>query len=104
MVNHGKPLLIPSKSHEDWRKDALLQLTQVKEKITRKATVTITFYPKTKAKGDLTNKAESVMDALVDAGIIKDDNWFVVDEVNLHFGEVDKTNPRAEIYICQDSE
>lgn len=61
--------------------------------------VEITFYPSTLRKSDLTNKAESVMDLLVDVGIIEDDNWFVVGYLNLRFGGKDTENPRAEIDI-----
>jgi hypothetical protein len=39
------------------------------------------------------------MDLLVDAGIIDDDNWYVVPEVRFKFGGVDRLNPRAEITI-----
>lgn len=61
--------------------------------------VELIFYPSTRRKADATNKAESIMDLLVDAGIIEDDNWFIVPELSLKFGGVDKLNPRAEIII-----
>lgn len=61
--------------------------------------IDITIYSENKRRGDLTNKAESIMDLLVDISVIEDDNWFVVPKVTLHFGGVDKKNPRAEIEI-----
>lgn len=63
------------------------------------SSIELIFYPSTKRKADATNKAESVMDLLVDAGIIEDDNWFVVPKVELQFGGVDKEKPRVEIII-----
>ena len=39
------------------------------------------------------------MDLLVDAGVLPDDNWFVVDTALLKFGGVDKENPRVEVEI-----
>ena len=50
-------------------------------------------------KGDLSNKAESIMDLLVDNGVIEDDNWFEVPALASTFGGVDKANPRAEVVI-----
>ena len=57
------------------------------------------LYASTKRKADLSNRFESIADLLVDAGIIEDDNYFVVPEVLMKFGGIDKTNPRAEITI-----
>lgn len=46
---------------------------------------------------DLTNKAESVMDLLVDNGFIEDDCWQITGLIELSCGGVDKENPRVEI-------
>ena len=59
--------------------------------------ISIKIYAPDKRKADLTNKAESIMDLLVDNGKIEDDNWFVIGDIRLLFGGVDKVNPRAEI-------
>lgn len=64
-----------------------------------KCKVAITFFPETLRSADLSNKTESIMDLLVDCGIIKDDNWFVCSELTLKLGQVDKQNPRAEVTI-----
>jgi hypothetical protein len=61
--------------------------------------ILITFYPPDRNAGDLTNKAESIMDLLVDMEILEDDNWFICSDIHLKFGGVDKQNPRAEIEI-----
>ena len=63
--------------------------------------IEIVVFPATRRRGDLTNKAESVMDLLVDCKVIEDDNWFSVPRVNLIFGGVDRTNPRAEVTIYE---
>ena len=94
-----RPLIIPSKNHKIWHTGAMSQLSgkrPVEGQISRLEAV---FYPSTKRKSDLSNKFESVADLLVDAGIIEDDNWWVMPEVNLKFGGVDRENPRAEITI-----
>jgi Holliday junction resolvase RusA-like endonuclease len=47
---------------------------------------------------DLTNKAESIMDTLADAGTIRDDKWTIVPELPLH-GRHNKNKPGATITI-----
>lgn len=61
--------------------------------------VELTFYPSTKRRGDLDNKAASILDLLVDCKIITDDSWFIVPKLVLKFGGIDRLNPRAEIYV-----
>ena len=48
---------------------------------------------------DLTNKAESIMDTLVDAGILEDDCWKQTGPVHLIPMGVDKDNPRVEVEL-----
>jgi hypothetical protein len=64
-----------------------------------KVEVLIVFYPSTKRRADLTNKAESIMDFLVDCGILTDDNWHVCSKLTLEFGAVDRKNPRAVVTL-----
>ena len=91
----NKPCLFPSKNYTEWHKDALLQLTGKKEINSNK--LTLTFYAKDNRKFDLTNKAESIMDTLVDKGLIADDNYSIISVLNLIFGGVDPKSPRCEI-------
>lgn len=92
--------MVPSKEHKNWHDGAMLQLLSQKIKLIEEVrSVTITMYAPDRIPGDLSNKAESIMDLLVDRGILKDDNWFVVPELISRFGGVDRDNPRAEISI-----
>lgn len=95
----GFPVNIPNQRYKDWHETGLWQLKKIKPINSETVSVSIMIFPKTKRKSDLTNKAESVMDLLVDAGILPDDNWFVVQQIILSFGGVDKENPRAEVEI-----
>lgn len=61
----------------------------------------LTFFAPDKRATDLSNKAESVMDLLVDNRVIEDDNWFVCPDLHLKFGGVDTLKPRCEIEIIQ---
>lgn len=96
MVCRGRfPILLPSSNFTKWHKDALLQLTG-KKKIDKKE-LTLTFFAGDNRKFDLSNKAESIMDLLVDGGLIEDDNYSVINKLILVFGGVEKNEARCEI-------
>ena len=63
------------------------------------------LYPKTKRLTDLGNVLSIVQkfteDALVEAGIIEDDNYKIIGRVIHDFGEVDKFKPRVELRISE---
>lgn len=92
---NNRPCLFPSKNYTAWHKDALLQLTGKKPIISNE--LTLTFFAKDKRKFDLTNKSESIMDTLVDAGLLLDDNCYIIKNLHLVFGGVDPENPRCEV-------
>lgn len=60
--------------------------------------IKILFYFESLRVADLTNKAESVMDLLVDYQVIEDDNWCIVPEITLR-GELRRGRPGCEIFI-----
>jgi Holliday junction resolvase RusA-like endonuclease len=101
IVCRGKyPILLSSPAYNTWNEEQLWYLKGLRcPRSIEKCKVDITFYAPDKRATDLSNKTESIMDLLVDAGILKDDNWYVVSELTLRFGGVDKENPRAEILI-----
>jgi len=57
------------------------------------------FYYPTKRAKDLDNSVSAVLDALVHAGVIEDDNINFVDNISVSFGGYDKEDPRVNIYI-----
>lgn len=97
-----RPVLISSKAYMAWH---TLACHEVKLQMPRNLLLSgpnqadITIFAATRRKEDLTNKAESVMDLLVDMGVIADDNWNEIPRVYLSYGGYDKSNPRAEIEI-----
>lgn len=95
----SRPMLFPSKNYKEWHTQAIRQLAKVKPIVGPLYDITLKFFPQTHRKSDSTNKAESIMDLLVDAGIIEDDNWFICPKMRLEFGGVDKDNPRVEIEL-----
>lgn len=100
MCRGGRAIHIPSNEYRKWHRDAEIQLRGIRKPDYKYTdSLSITIYPPDKRKGDLTNKAESIMDLLVDIGVLEDDNWYVIPRLQLQFGAVDKEKPRAEITI-----
>ena len=92
--------MVPSQAHEDWHRDASLQIARFRPKRPlERAEVTITIYAADRRRADLTNSAESILDLLVDAGFLVDDNWHVVPRVTLRFGGVAQRDAHTEILI-----
>jgi len=102
IVCRGKfPQVLTSKLYREWHDTSSYQLKALKRPkmpITA-CKVSMTMYAPDRRKSDLSNKFESVADLLVDNGWLEDDNWYVMSEVSLKFGGVDKDNPRVEITI-----
>lgn len=97
-VRNGRIVNIPSKKHAEWEKDALLQLRAYKGQADGKVTVAYQFYVKDNRARDIDNMVASVNDVLVKAGLIKDDSWQWV-AIGAADAEIDKKNPRVEIWI-----
>lgn len=91
----NRPCLFPSSKYTTWHKDALKQVAGKKRITTTE--LTITFFASDNRKFDLTNKAESIMDTLVDAGLLEDDNYSIISDLHLKFGGVEKDQARCEI-------
>jgi Holliday junction resolvase RusA-like endonuclease len=67
--------------------------------------ITYTIYPKNRRKFDIANVLTVVQkfadDALVELGLIEDDDYTIVDSVRYRFGEIDKDNPRVEMCVYE---
>lgn len=86
----------PSNKYREWHKEASKQLI-FQNKFIESHKLILHFWFPDKRKTDLTNKAESIMDCLVDNGCLHDDNCCEVSELILKFEGIDKENPRCEI-------
>ncbi len=95
-INTRSGRSFPSAKYTSWHKDASLQLPR-DIKIPSGGLITITFVAGDNRKFDLSNKAESVLDMLVDNGVLEDDNYSVVSQLHLHFGGVEKNNAHCII-------
>ncbi len=67
--------------------------------------LTYTVYPANNRKFDLANVLPIIQkftdDALIELGIISDDNHKIIPAINYRFGKVDKENPRVELEISE---
>lgn len=65
-------------------------------KLTQKG-ITMSFWLPDNRRTDLNNKAASILDMLVDNGILEDDSWQIIGEERYIPMGVDKDDPRVEI-------
>lgn len=94
----GRSFIMPSKVFKDYEKAALWYVPRGKY-IDYPVSVKCLFYMPTLRPCDLTNLCEAVDDVLVEAGLLADDNYGII---NNHDGSrvlYSKENPRTEIYI-----
>lgn len=95
-INTRSGRSFPSAKYTTWHKDAVQQLSGVSP-IASGTPIIFTYYADSRRSGDLSNKWQSIEDTFTDCGIIEDDNWFILPDIHMKFGGVDKENPRAEI-------
>ena len=101
-VRNGRIVNVPSKLYKEWHEHAVLQLrTQFKNlQITDyPVAVDIVIYYGTKHRHDLDNALGSIMDTLVDAEVIKDDDIEHISQITIQHSGLDKLKPRCEIFL-----
>ncbi len=103
-INTKSGRSFPSARYEKWHKavvkelEGLLLTRQIQRFIGCKVKLIATFYHGDLTRRDSDNQLSSILDTLVDVGIIDDDNWKVI-PLKLIVDEYDKGNPRCVIEI-----
>lgn len=94
-------VIVPSDNYLQWQEQATLQILSqsCRKHSDAVAGIEMSFWLPDNIKTDLTNKAESVMDLLVDTEILKDDSWQYVPCVILTAEGIDREHPRVHIWI-----
>ena len=93
--------MVSNKLHREWEQSALWQLKGKKPCTTYPTTISCVFYNVDNRKRDNSNMLDSVQDVLVKASILEGDHWQVLDIGGVH-SEIDRCNPRAEVWIEED--
>ena len=98
-----RSMLVSSKQHEIWEEQMLWELKNQdipKEPFKGNGIhILLDFYTPDRGRADLTNKAESIMDVMIKAGIIEDDSWWIVNGIDLRFRGLDRKDPRCIVYL-----
>lgn len=96
----GRPLLANNRKYLEWRDSAEWDIvTALEPRRPSPVTVRAVFYVDSQRARDLDNMMASVLDVLVAAGQIEDDNCFKCKKIEAEFGGIDRDNPRAEVFI-----
>lgn len=75
---------LPSKNYIEWHKRIIDKLKDVEWKFNKcPCAINITSITWDRVKSDCDNQVASIMDTIVDLGIIEDDNRFIVNEINV---------------------
>lgn len=101
-INTRSGRSFPSKRFSEWEATALPELVNQFQGLVitnYPITVTMIFFNADNRRHDLDNQSSSILDSLVKANIIEDDNQNYIDCLQLQYGGVDKENPRCEIYL-----
>lgn len=99
----GRPFIMPSKKYKQYEKDALRFIPKG-EVIELPVNVKCLFYMPTKRKCDLVNMQEAILDVMVKAGLLADDNYSIVQSMDGSRVLYDKNAPRTEVYITEVTE
>ena len=94
---------IPSKQYQEWHRSAEVQvrcMTIGHEAISYPVIISLSFFHGDMRRRDSDNGTSSILDTLVDAGVLKDDNWQIVRILNV-YNYYDKGHARCEIEIHQ---
>lgn len=97
----GRPIIIPSKQYKQYERDALWLLNYDGDTIDYPVNVKAIFYMKTRRRVDLVNLQEALLDVLVRAEVIEDDNNRIVASMDGSRVSYDKENPRTEVEITR---
>ena len=106
-INTRSGRSFPSKRYTDWLDSALFQLVdQIADfrrngkllAFERGLELTVTFYHGDLKRRDSDNQLSSILDMLVDAQVIPDDNWEILPVKHI-FDAYDKGNPRCVISL-----
>lgn len=102
LLPRGKKIMsFPNQIYKKWHAAAMFDLRHknIPELKLTSIKISAVFFQHNLTDRDLSNQFESIADLLVDYGVIKDDNCFILTEIAIKLGGLDKDNPRCEVVI-----
>ena len=97
----GKPIILPSERFKEYEDMALWFIPHVENPIDYPVNVKCLFYMPDNRRCDLTNHLEAIDDVMVKGGLLKDDNYKIIESHDGSRVLVDKHKPRTEIEITK---
>lgn len=97
----GRRIVAPSKDYIEYEKRCLAQIRRPQRAISEAVNVCLLYYMPTRRRVDKTNLESALLDILVRAGVLADDNRDVVAATDGSRVLYDKQNPRVEITITR---
>lgn len=89
-------------NYQEWKRNAIFELSrQWAGEPLSGVTVSVTLKGKHSRRGDADNVSGAILDALVQSGILKDDNLTHVRELHVYLDWNKKIPPTTEITICK---
>lgn len=102
LAKGGKIIIVTSKEYKAWENDAIADdLYGIPPIPWPRFRCEMTIFAPDVANADLSNKWEGLADAMVKSNILPDDNWWLMSEVVLRFGGLDRQHPRAVVQISE---
>lgn len=95
----GRRFVLPSYQYEEYEQSALWYIRSPQKPIDFRVCVKCLFYMETHRRVDLVNLQEAILDILVKAGVLADDNSNIVASMDGSRVLYDKEHPRTEIEI-----
>ena len=102
-INLKNGISIPSERYREWHSDAEMQLRGLRgslpeSPIETQCEITLNFIHGDKRRRDSDNGTSSIMDLLVDCGILSDDNWNIVRTIHV-LNNYQKNEPKCDVLI-----
>lgn len=98
----GRQMLLPSKTYKEFEKEVVNYIKkhpQLQLCIDEPINLECHFYKDKNYRSDLVGYLQAVQDALVKAGVLKDDNTNIVVTTNGSKVFLDREEPRIEVFI-----
>lgn len=97
----GKPFVSQSDAYRAFEKACGYYIRWTEDPIDDTVNVRMVYYRKDWRRCDLVNLQEATLDILVKWGVLKDDNYTIVESMDGSRVFIDKKNPRTEITITK---